>query len=144
MHQQDIEKIETMLGYSLPPEYKAFLMQHTNELIRAGNILKYYATLWTDAEEIIQGNLDARTYAADMVIGEDESHQQSWPEYYLVVGTNGGGDFWFIDRTGAKSGIWFWQHEENSITQENISFDEYMANIRRDMENPNQWPGQRL
>ena len=144
MQHQDIEKIETTLGYSLPPDYKAFLIQHTDELIHAGNLLKYYATLWTDAEEIIQGNLDARTYAADMVIGEDESHQQSWPEYYLVVGTNGGGDFWFIDRTGTKSGLWFWQHEENSITQVSISFEQYLANVRRDMEHPNQWPGQKL
>jgi hypothetical protein len=122
----DVARIESSLGRPLPSGYRTFLLLHSDEVRLIKEKLPYRAVLWTDPDEIIRENQEARTYAAAMTIGEDE---KPWPEDYLVVGTNGGGDYWFID-DGSKPGLWFWQHEAHGIEQHAASFDAYMEQLR--------------
>jgi cell wall assembly regulator SMI1 len=97
MTNADIDRIEVALGRTLPPDYKALLANHTATLAQAASTLRYFAVPWTEADDIIRGNLAARSHADSMTIADDDDLEKPWPEEYLVVGTNGGGDFWSID-----------------------------------------------
>ena len=133
MTETDITRIESSLGCALPGEYRDFLVRHADEVRRIKKLLPFRAVLWTDADEIIRQNHDARTYATAVTFGHDE---QPWPDNFLVVGTNGGGDYWFIHCNESKPGVWFWQHEAHQIEQRNPSLRAYLEELRREMSLP--------
>ena len=108
MTDAEIEKIDAALGCTLPVDYRTVLALHADTLTRASRTLRYFVVPWTDADRIIKENLASRSHALEMSIGEDEDDALPWPNHFVVVGTNGGGDFWFIDVTGEKPGLWFW------------------------------------
>jgi cell wall assembly regulator SMI1 len=135
----DVDRIEAALGCKLPPDYRELLVTHADVLTRASSTLEYFAVPWTEADDIIRGNRDARSYADDMTFGTDEDGELPWPEHHFVVGTNGGGDFWFIDLSAEKEGLWFWQHESHEITQLHATFADYIAKVRGYLANPGSW-----
>ena len=136
MDEANAARIESSLGYAFPGEYRDFLVRHTEEVYRIKELLIFRAVLWTDADEIIRENENARKYADAMTIGDD---QRPWPDNFMVVGTNGGGDYWFVHRDGSARGLWFWQHEAQQIEQDHATFQDYMAELRREAENPARW-----
>jgi hypothetical protein len=136
MGESDVARIETALGHPLPAEYRDFLRRHADEVRRIKESLPFRVVLWTDPDDIIRENREARKYADAMTIGEDG---EPWPDEFLVVGTNGGGDFWFVDRSGAKWGLWFWQHEDQEIEEHYESFEAYMAELWQEARNPAKW-----
>jgi len=140
---EDVGRIETALGVTLPSGYRDLLTSHVAVLEAAGTTLQHYAVLWTAPDEIIQGNLEARTYAADMAIGEDEDDERPWPASYLLVGTNGGGDYWFLDVHQENPPLCFWQHESHQVTEYAASLKDYLARVRQDLTQPDLWPWQR-
>ena len=107
MKKADIDRIATELGCELPDDYRTLLERDADELARAQAILQWTALLWTDADEILKENLNMRRDASDMTIGSTDADQEPLPQHYLVVGTNGGGDYWFVDVTGTRTGLWF-------------------------------------
>ena len=102
--QADIDYIELCLGYALPADYRRFLLQHAGEVRRLKEQLPRGAVPRTAPDGIIRGNTQARRLAAQMPGGEN---RLPWPENYLVVGTNGGRDYWFVHRDESESGLWF-------------------------------------
>ena len=75
-----------------------------------------------------------------MTIGDD---QQAMARQLHGGGTNGGGDYWFVHRDGSARGLWFWQHEAQQIEQDHATFQDYMAELRREAENPARWQDRR-
>ncbi len=136
MKEKDIKKLEALLGYSLPQAYGSFLINNSNELRLIKKTLPYYAVLWTDLKDILKENKLAGKYAQDMTIGKNE---EPWPETYMVVGTNGGGDYWFIHKDDAKTGLWFWNHETQKVKQYDTTFDRYLLRLRKAMRTPEKW-----
>ncbi|HEY1188361.1 MAG TPA: SMI1/KNR4 family protein [Gemmata sp.] len=136
MGEADVARIESALGCLLPGEYRDFLRRHSDEVCRIKAAVPFRAVLWTDADAVIRENLDARKRSDAMTIGKDG---EPWPEEFLVVGTNGGGDYWFVDRSGAKWGVWFWQHEAQEVEEHYDSFELYMAELRQVVRNPARW-----
>jgi len=136
MKEADVKKIETALGCSLPAEYRSFLIDHSDEVRRIKEMLPLRAVLWSDPKEIIRENKAARKYAHEMVIGKEE---RPWPKDFLLVGTNGGGDYWFIDTAGALEGIRHWDHETQRISQCCKTFERYLRDLRRDEKEPAKW-----
>jgi hypothetical protein len=136
MTEADLTKIESALGFALPSDYLDFLRTQSDEVRRIKEMLPLRAVLWTEADDIIRQNRDGRKYAKDMTVGENA---QPWPTNYMVVGTNGGGDYWFIHRDGSKRGLWFWQHETCAIERTNASFSDYMRDLHRAEKTPEKW-----
>lgn len=136
MEEAEIVRIERTLGYSLPGEYRYFLWRHTDEVREIEELLEFRAVLWTDADDIIAGNRDLDKQADVMLVGDEP-----WPDTFFLVGTNGGGDYWFVDRTGARRGVWFWQHEAQEIDKRHDSFEDYMEALRSDARDPKKWQG---
>jgi hypothetical protein len=134
--ESDIRRIEETLGVVLPSDYRQFLLSDADEAQRIVRELPFRAPLWVNADEIICENQLARETSDVMTIGESEADEIPWPDRYVVVGTNGGGDYWFVHADGGERGLWFWQHESHSVTQNNPTFREYMEEIRRDVEDP--------
>ena len=139
MNESDIALIESSLRISLPADYKEFLLQHTDEVRQIKAKLPFRAVLWTDAEQIISENELAQSKAGMMRIGK-----KHWPKNYCVVGTNGAGDYWFIDVEVIQPGVWFWSHEAQSITRHNLTLEDYLADLRRDAQTPEGWVEQFL
>lgn len=127
MTETDFAAIESTLGTSLPHEYRDFLLHHSAEVRRIKELQPFLVVPWTDPAEIIRQNLRARKLAEFMPVGEDG---EPWPENWLVVGTNGAGDYWFIDCDEAIAGLWIWWHESQEVTQKNGSFEEYLNKLR--------------
>jgi SMI1/KNR4 family protein SUKH-1/ankyrin repeat protein len=127
MNNSEIERIELALTISLPHEYRQFLSQHSDELDRLRDSLLTVATLWTTADEIIAQNKLAISVRDQMLIG---THNLKWPEDYLLVGTNGAGDYWFIDLKKKEPGLCFYWHESQEIERVNESFDQYLTGLR--------------
>lgn len=135
MTEADLVKIESALGYSLPAHYRTFILQHGNEIRRIENALPLRSVLYTDPEEMIDANNFSRT--GDVFrLGEG---QLPWPENYLLVATDGGGDYWYVHRDGADPGVWFWSHESCETKRDSASLDDYLKKLRADMLEPEQW-----
>lgn len=77
-----------------------------------------------------------RKYADDMTIGAQE---KPWPKHYIVVGTNGGGDYWFIDITHQKKGLWFWNHETQRVKKYDANFEAYLMRLKKALAKPEDW-----
>lgn len=139
MNDADISLIESSLRVSLPEDYKEFLVRHAEEVRRIKTKLPLRAVLWTDSDEIVSENKLARRLSSMMKIGT-----KPWPKNYLVVGTNGAGDYWFIDVDVSEPGLWFWSHEEENIARHNLTLADYLAELRADAQEPETWVGQFL
>ena len=131
VNRDEVDRIEAELACSLPADYRAFLIQNAAELKQAELLMPLYAVLWSDPDVIVEENRSAREYATSMTIGEE---QAPWPETFIVVGTNGGGDYWFIDRDRDDSGIFLWRHELQDIEPYAADFRQYMLKLRSDVQ----------
>ena len=130
MHTSEIERIESALKISLPREYRQFLTVNSDELDRLRNSQQFLATLWTTADEVVTENERVRSMREQLLVG---GKNRPWPDSYLVVGTNGAGDYWFIDMQNAKTELWFYWHESQEIERVNTSLDQYLDRLRRDL-----------
>ncbi len=136
MKEKDIKQLEVKLGYALPKDYRDFLLNKSLELAKAKKFLLFYAVLWSNPRQILKENKLVRKYADDMLVGTKE---EPWPENFVVVGSNGGGDYWFIYKDEQKKGLWFWSHETQRIKKYDATFDVYLLRIEKALLTPEKW-----
>lgn len=132
MTEADLVRIESSLKLSLPAEYRKFLRDHSDELRRLdeANSSPYHTVvIWTDPVVLIKENQEARRLAKYMRVGTDD---RPWPKNYLVTGTNGGGDYFFVHRDGTESGLWFWDHESQEIQCRYATLADYLTKLRQE------------
>ena len=71
---------------------------------RGGAFVPYFTT----AKAIIDANKDIR---ADPSIQPTNGDREPWPLKYLIVGDDGGGDYWCVDLKAKKEAIWLFDSE---------------------------------
>jgi len=127
MDQTAIDRIESSLRVTLPEDYRQFLMSRTAEVAQLKSALEFVATPWIDPDEIIRQNSNRETWREGTTVQPDN---QPWPVSYFLIGTNGAGDFWFIDLGGAKSGVWFYEHETGEVQSDHATLDDWIFKLR--------------
>ncbi len=136
MTEADIAQIEVALGYSTPHHYREFITRHAGELRRIKDTLPLRAVIHTEPDDVIGDNLFARRSPECFIIGEDN---QPWPEGHFIIGTNGGGDYWFVHRDGSDPGLGFYSCEAHEVSRHHPSLEEYIGQLRQDMMTPHEW-----
>ena len=101
----------------------------------ADQLPNFRAVLHHDPEAIICDNLFARENPGVLTIGEDEATEVPWPANHFIIGTNGGGDYWFIYQDGSNKGIWFYSCEPHRIKRQYASLSDYLKALRLDVRN---------
>ncbi len=97
----DIDRIERELDIELPEEYKSILLAYPF----AHDSVVYEDDLFGDAATLISRNQESGQYGF-MV--------HDWPSHYLVIGTDGAGNDFFIDLQAAGSAVYIADHEVTS------------------------------
>jgi hypothetical protein len=138
MDASEVARIEIALGHPLPTPYRDFLIHYGEELKEIKETLTYRAVFWFNADDIIGENLMFRRHAADLHVAGTEG-ELPWPDYYLVIGTNGGGDYWFIHRKQLEPEVLFWSHDTHRIEGRYGSLARYLAELRQQMQTPERW-----
>jgi len=139
MKTEEVAFIDASLGYSLPSHYREFMLRYGDEIADIKSRLPLRAAILTSGDAIIKENHAARHYAEMMTIVEGGDDEKPWPEDYFIVGTNGGGDFYFVMRSGCDPGLWFWSHESHEASRRHSSLDTYLAELHCDLGAPERW-----
>jgi cell wall assembly regulator SMI1 len=138
--EQEIADIEAAVGVSLPAHYRRFLLEHAGTLRDAKQRIPMRALLYSEPEEIIWINKGLRDNPRMIEINEDS---EPWPPNYFVIGTDGGGDYWMVDLNDEKEAFWMYDSEAGGriVPADFASWAEYMAAVRRDLQEPRKWRG---
>ena len=135
MSEKDIVRVESALGCRLPVGYRNFLVRHTDEIERIKKALPTRAVLWTNANLIIRANRAEEIAAMAKAYGAEGP----WSDETIVVGTNDGGDYWFVHRKRSPAGLWHWEHNSREVRRTHANFAAYVAQLRRDAKQPEFW-----
>jgi SMI1 / KNR4 family (SUKH-1) len=125
---KDIARIEAALGCRLPVGYRNFLARHTDEVERLKQAMPVRAVLWTDPAAILRANRPG--WIAEMTRAFGATGP--WAGDTIVVGDNGGGDYFFVYRKRSPAGVWHWEHSSKEVSRVSPSFAAYLAELRRD------------
>jgi hypothetical protein len=109
--ERDVARVETSLGVKLPAHYRRFLVEGGANIAKArrgGAFVPYFTT----AKEIIAANAGIR---ADPNRQPTNHDREPWPLKYLIVGTDGGGDYWCVDLTAKKETVWRFDSEAGGV-----------------------------
>ncbi len=134
MTEQDVARIESAVGVTLPPHYRRFLLEHAKALGAARKKLDR-PVLYATATDIIRINKGLHGNPRMIEVNEDAD---PWPLKYFVVGTNGGGDYWCVDLTDPREAIWFYDSEAGGVFEPAKfgSWAEYMDQLNEDLKRP--------
>jgi len=119
---EDINKIQTKTGVTLPEYYVEFVTQYPKELSETE--APDYGLL-DDPSEIIEQNIDVRMNG---YFGE------KWPERYFIIGQNGCGDYYVIDLQSQNFSIGFSDHEAMECTLYASNKEEFISKLLREMD----------
>jgi hypothetical protein len=138
MMEKGIAGIESAVGVKLPEHYRRFLLEHAQSLKAAKKKLPMRGILYFEPKQITEINRGLRHNPRMIEINGDS---EPWPLNYFVVGTNGGGDYWMVDLNDTKEAIWKYDSESGGVIvpSEHASWAEYMAAVKRDLQNPQKW-----
>ena len=101
MTEDDFQKIERDLNVSLPKAYRDVMPAF--EKLSAKQM--DYVCLYQSAARVVDANNEARDLAR---IGWE------WPDKYLIVGDNGGGNAFCLDLSNPDdTWVWWCDHERN-------------------------------
>ena len=140
MTEHEIAGIETAVGIALPAHYRWFLMEHADTLRDAKQRLPMRAILYSEPGDIVWINKALRDNPHMIEVNEDED---PWPPNYFMIGTDGGGDYWMVDVDDSRETFWRYDSESGGliVPADFQSWAEYMAALKRDLEQPEKWQG---
>lgn len=129
MTEADLARVESVLGRQIPSHYRKFIVSHIDELRQLKDLRPKWAIIHREADNLISDNQQARREAAvSFTIGED---QQPWPESNFIVGTNGGGTYWFVRQDQSDPGLWSFDLDEHQIELSDATLNEYLEKFQR-------------
>ncbi len=108
MTERDLARVEKALAVRLPDHYRRFLLEHATTVARLKRRSDRLVPFFTTAKELLDANRDLR---ADPHLQEVHDDTAPWPLKYLIVGTDGGGDYWCVDLNSPREAIWHFDHE---------------------------------
>lgn len=114
MNEHDIARIEEATGCALPIGYREFLLFFPAELNALLRLVRRDArSLFTDTTTIVRWNKFFRSpdYEYENSYGE----MCTFPPYHIVIGANGGGDFFHLNAKHKRSRVLIWCHDDGEI-----------------------------
>ena len=103
MIDKDIKRVEEALGVRLPAHYVSFLMEFKGYKEAKGYQTGMDRFIYSDADILIEMNQLMGFHSDDKII-----------QHKLVIGENGGGDFYLIDlKDPDDKNVYFFDHEES-------------------------------
>src|SRR5437016_6227956 len=117
MTQSDVARIEAELGINLPVHYREFILGYPQSLREAKFAYNQEPAsasfLFDDPQLVIDLNRGMREPGLLVL----DSETAPWPDEYLIIGGDGGGNYWCIKLGVRSKGVWFFEHEEGVIEQ---------------------------
>ena len=123
----DLREIESALGVTIPGEFRAFLLEHGDELDAARKTLADQVVLGTRPAAVIKLNRGLRKQG--VVLGDDRD-PSPWPLEYLALTDNGGGDYECVKLTEAGGAIHRFLSESSRFERLFPSPTAYLADLR--------------
>src|SRR3712207_6735134 len=121
----ELDGIEERLGVKLPGHYRAFVRDYPAALREAryeyNGRSAAESFLFDDPEPIVEHNRDVRE--PGLLITDSETGP--WPDEYLIIGKDVGGNYWCVTLTGPSKAVWFFDHEEGVFRRESKSLEEH-------------------
>jgi hypothetical protein len=114
----DLERIEAVLGLSLPADYRELMLAYP-PFLRESRYpspvggLASDGLLIADPDRVIAYNRNWRD--DDFLLGEDDAEPR--PDRYLIIGEDCGGNCWCVKLDSDDRAVWFFNHEDGSLKQ---------------------------
>lgn len=125
MTQADIARIEAELGISLPAPYCEFVLAYPQSLREAKFAYNQEPAsasfVFDNPQLVIDLNRGMREPGLLVMDGETAP----WPNEYLIIGADGGGNYWCVKLGGRSKAVWFFEHEEGVIERQSTSLLEH-------------------
>ncbi|HYT92003.1 MAG TPA: SMI1/KNR4 family protein [Gemmataceae bacterium] len=125
MTEADVASIESELRVTLPSHYREFVLNYPNALREAkfeyNQESAAQSLLFDDPQLVIDLNQGVRKLGLFLADGETEP----WPDKYLIIGADGGGNYWCIIRGGRSKAVWFFEHEEGVFERSSKSLEDH-------------------
>lgn len=132
MTEPDVARIGTELGVAVPPDYRALMLAFPQDLRdapynspvggRASDSL-----LFDDPQRVIRYNRRWRDPNELPVNGESEP----WPDEFLIIGEDGGGNCWCVKLDGSDRSVWFFEHADGVFVPSAASCEEHVDHLRQ-------------
>ena len=121
MTEVDLARIETELAVTVPAHYREFVLAYPQTLRQAkfdyNGELASDSFLFDDPQQVIDSNKGIREPGLLVV----DSETEPWPDEYLIVGADGGGNYWCVKLGSKSKAVWFFEHEEGIFERESAS-----------------------
>ncbi len=127
MTEANVARIEAELGVTLPVHYREFVLAYPQRLRDAkmdfGSEQRPASDsfLFDAPRAVIDANRAVRKPGLLVTDGETGP----WPEGYLIVGKDGGGNCWCIKLAGRSKAVWFFDHEEGVFSKQSKSLADH-------------------
>lgn len=109
MNAQDIKRIEERFAIAAPPEWVQLMLNYPSvlaKLVLPDGCLVCEYDLCNDADFLIELNDEVRLEP----ISDGDYSLFDWPESFLVIGDDGGGDYVCLDVNDAEGFVWRFDH----------------------------------
>ena len=138
LQEQDITRVEAELGYSLPPQYRRFLLQHNGGRPHPDAFL--IADNPVDDHGLVDMFLCVKPGDLYHIVAWAARYRSRIPAELLPIAVDPGGNLICLATQGERTGkVYFWDHEEetpegNDPGTDNIyviagSFDSFLASL---------------
>lgn len=112
----------------MPASYTRLLLSFPRELTA---ILKLRDAdsriLFTDTATIVRWNKFFRD--PDYEYEDSYGEMRKFPSNHIVIGANGGGDFYHLNSRSKRSGVLFWCHEDGEITKQSKDLAAFVRDV---------------
>ena len=109
MTSEDVDLIESQLDLTFPADYRAFVIDYPPALRRFAGEHEIFDT----QDAVVQHTLERRLLGAG---------DRTVPEHFVVIGTSGSADYYFLDLSESPPPVMFENRESGSITTAAPSF----------------------
>lgn len=123
MTKLDFTEIEKKLNINLPNHYKTFMLKYPNEFNELGspNSTVSYLYLINNSDRLIELNKMVNCFSSE-----------GYYQHMLVIGEDGGGDFFFISLINeSTTSVFANNHETGELEAIGSDLNEYSNYIRR-------------
>ena len=117
MNGDEIKQIELALGVSLPRHYVELITDYPLELLS------------TDAPDFALMHEPSALIAENKAVIGQPFYGGTWPENFLVIGTNGCGDLYVTKLNGSEFSIGFFDHEVPAFFHHSSSREELVSKL---------------
>lgn len=128
MREPDLAVIESELQLKLPEVFRRFMLQHGEEIRRAGEVLRYDVVLQTDPKSVVELNRELRRVGIET--GPDAT-PAPWPVECLALSDNGAGDYECLKWNETTGAIYRFNGEEGRFQRQFKTLEHYRTDLAK-------------